>query len=202
MHPVARTSATPAFRRLVQSVRAAACTESDPARIAERVAAELETALADPDLLGEDDCRHDQERYCQNILHVEDDGSFSIVALVWLPGQLTPVHDHVSWCVTGVYRGREHETRYRISEDPDSGRPFLLDVGRTVNETGAVAALCPPGDIHRVGNRGPETAVSLHIYGANIAELGSSIRRCYELEIRSDAEVGPEPDQAEVVEHP
>src|SRR3954451_21867502 len=44
----------------------------------------------------------DPERYRQHLLHAESDGSFSIVGLVWLPGQCTPVHDHVSWCVTGV----------------------------------------------------------------------------------------------------
>lgn len=43
-----------------------------------------------------------------------------------LVGQTTPIHDHVSWCVTGVYRGREHETRYRMERDAKTRAPYLL----------------------------------------------------------------------------
>ena len=60
------------------------------------------------------------ESYRQHILHVEKDGSFSVVALVWLPGQATPIHDHVSWCVVGVYRGQEHETVYDLGGDENN----------------------------------------------------------------------------------
>ena len=41
----------------------------------------------------------------KHILHVESNDSFSIAALVWRRGQATPVHDHISWCVVGVYKG-------------------------------------------------------------------------------------------------
>ena len=58
----------------------------------------------------------DADRYRQHLLHVSPCRRLSIVALVWLPGQRTPIHDHVSWCVVGVYEGRERETRYRAVE--------------------------------------------------------------------------------------
>ena len=47
----------------------------------------------------------DPLRYRQHVLHVAEDGLYSIVSLVWLPTQETPVHDHVSWCVVGVHQG-------------------------------------------------------------------------------------------------
>ena len=47
--------------------------------------------------------------YRSHTLHVEPDGSFSIVALVWRPGQVTRIHDHLTWCVFGVIQGVEHE---------------------------------------------------------------------------------------------
>lgn len=37
-----------------------------------------------------------------------------------------------------------------------------------------------PGDIHRVRNAGSGKAISLHVYGADITRLGTSIRRVYE----------------------
>lgn len=178
------TTATPALRELIRSVRAITRAGFGPSEIARRVADELRLALADPELLTEEQCRDDDRAYCQHVLHVEDDGSFSIVSLVWLSGQSTPIHDHVSWCVPGVYRGRETETRYRLEQDPETGSAYLVEADRHVNETLVVSALCPPGDIHRVANDGPQTAISIHIYGADIAALGSSIRRCYDLEVR------------------
>lgn len=62
-----------------------------------------------------------------------------------------------------------------------------------MNEVRTVCALCPPGDIHRVGNEGPGTAVSIHVYGADIARVGSSIRRSYDLEVR---QLGSRPPRA------
>lgn len=41
----------------------------------------------------------DETSYRQQILHAEAGGSVPIVALVWLPGRGTPIHDHAAWCV-------------------------------------------------------------------------------------------------------
>ena len=40
------------------------------------------------------------------------------------------------------------------------------------------------GDIHRVRNSGAGIAVWMHIYGADLSRLGSSIRRIYDLPLR------------------
>jgi predicted metal-dependent enzyme (double-stranded beta helix superfamily) len=46
---------------------------------------------------------------------------------------------------------------------------------------GHVEALVPPeGDIHAVTAAGRETAISIHVYGADIERLGSSIHRRYD----------------------
>jgi predicted metal-dependent enzyme (double-stranded beta helix superfamily) len=116
-------------------------------------------------------------RYRQHLLHVADDGAFSLVALVWLPGQATPVHDHVCWCVVGVHEGGEEELRYRL----DGGR--LLTTERLVNARGEVSVALPPGDIHLVRNAGDDVAVSLHVYGADLRVSGTSIRRRYDLPV-------------------
>jgi predicted metal-dependent enzyme (double-stranded beta helix superfamily) len=63
------------------------------------------------------------------------------------------------------------------------GDTALGEVGRSMNETGAVGGFAPPGDIHRVRNHGTDVAISLHVYGADIARLGSSVRRTYDLPV-------------------
>jgi predicted metal-dependent enzyme (double-stranded beta helix superfamily) len=64
-----------------------------------------------------------RDGYRQHLLHVSECRRLSVVALVWLPGQRTPIHDHVSWCVVGVYRGLERETHYRCSCPSAMWRP-------------------------------------------------------------------------------
>lgn len=171
-----------ALNQLICEVRAVVKSESDPGQIGRAVANLLRPYLGADDFLTAEQLKPDEIKYRQHVLHVEPNGSFSIVALVWLPGQATPIHDHVSWCVVGVHRGEEHETVYEINDGGND--PHLLVTARTVSPAGTVVALVPPGDIHHVANDGHELAVSLHIYGADISVLGSSIRRRYDLEIR------------------
>ena len=45
--------------------------------------------------------------------------------------------------------------------------------------------LTPPGDIHAVVNDGTTVAASLHVYGADLRQRGTSVRRCYSLPVRS-----------------
>lgn len=173
---------TVAFRRLVDGIRSIVREDDDATRIAPAVARLLEPYLGREDFLAAHELEPDPNEYRQHILHVEPDGSFSVVALVWLPGQATPVHDHVSWCVVGVHLGEEHETVYELRGG--AADPHLVVSGTSRNATRSVATLLPPGDIHRVANGCDRVAVSLHVYGADISVLGSSIRRRYDLQIR------------------
>src|SRR5512142_124136 len=121
----------------------------------------------------------DPSGYQSHLLYAEPDGTFSVSAMVWLPGQQTPVHDHVAWCVTAVLQGREHEEIFAL----DSGGQALRRTARNVNPPGSVSAFAPPGDIHRVRNTGSTVAISMHVYGADISRLGNSIRREYTLPV-------------------
>lgn len=138
-----------------------------------RVAVALRGFLYHPDLLEPAQQEPDPAHYRQHVLYVAPEGRFSLVALVWLPGQQTPIHDHTTWCVAGTYRGCEQETSYR----PENGT--LTPVATSMHPVGAVTALAPPGDIHRVSNCGSELAVSIHVYGTDVLVHGGSIRRRY-----------------------
>lgn len=164
--------------RLVWDIEDIFAEVQGPAATASRIAAALQGYLGDPDLLTPEQCAPDPSGYRQNILHVDAEERFSIVALIWAPGQATAIHDHLSWCVFGVHQGEEHEVQYREVMTRDGLR--LIPTAECVNPEGMVEALIPPGDIHRVLNAGDRTAISLHIYGVNVARVGSSIRRKYD----------------------
>ena len=164
------------FIRSVEAMREEGQAEASLVRGVECALAEL---LKEHGWLSPEHTRGFPDRYRQHVLHVDPDGAFSVVALVWLPGQKTPIHDHVTWCVVGVYTGEEEEIRYRLCEDGD--RRFLVPEGRQKTQPGQVTTLIPPEeDIHQVSNVGEGKAISIHVYGADIGKLGSSINRTFD----------------------
>jgi predicted metal-dependent enzyme (double-stranded beta helix superfamily) len=164
---------------LTTAVRAAVGRRADWGETAKLVATELEQHLPAPDILTAQQRAGDPETYQSHVLHSEPDGSFSIVALVWRPGQVTRIHDHVTWCVFGVIQGVEYEEQFALDES--SG--CLVEAGYTTNEAGDVSGFAPPGDIHRVRNAGDRVAISIHIYGTDVSRIGSGARHDYDLPV-------------------
>jgi 3-mercaptopropionate dioxygenase len=82
---------------------------------------------------------------------------------VFRPGVQAPVHDHRSWAVIGIYRGRERETWFRR---PDGPGPLEV-VADFTNETGT-AHVVPDATIHTVAALDDREAVSIHVYGTDI----------------------------------
>jgi predicted metal-dependent enzyme (double-stranded beta helix superfamily) len=156
---------------LVTGVRAAVDRHLSWSETADLVAEGLRAHLPSPDVLTAEQRLGSPDAYRAHTLHAEPDGSFSIIALVWRPGQATRIHDHVTWCAFGVIQGVEHEDLY----DAD-----LNLLGQNDNHVGDVSGFAPPGDIHRVHNVGDTTAISIHVYGTDITRIGSSVRRYYD----------------------
>ena len=166
---------------LVRSVSDVLALEREPGQMARWVGGALRPFLGNPYLLTPEQRQPDPVRYRQHILHADERGRFSIVALVWLPGQATAVHDHISWCVVGIHEGQECEVQYQVvSEGVDQ---YLLAIGESTHKEGSVAVLQPPGDVHTVYNPGPKTAISIHVYGGDVRKHGSSIRCRYDLPV-------------------
>jgi 3-mercaptopropionate dioxygenase len=179
------TTATHELAALKTAVRVAVGKGLNWRGTAQLVASALERHLPSPGILTEEQRTGDPDTYKSEVLHAEPDGSFSIVALVWLPGQVTPIHDHVTWCVFGVIQGTECEELFEL----DRQRTSLVEAGHRVNMTGEVSGFAPPGDIHRVRNAGDLTAISLHIYGTDVSRIGSSVRRHYDLPVKPSRSV-------------
>jgi 3-mercaptopropionate dioxygenase len=155
---------------LVAGIRTIVDRHADWSDTAQLAADHLSRHLPGTDVLTAEQRLGSPDDYCAYPLHAEPDGSFSIVALVWRPGQLTRIHDHVTWCVLGVVQGVEHEELF----DAD-----LNLVGRSENHVGDVSGFAPPGDIHRVHNTSDTVAISIHVYGTDVTRTGSSVRRFY-----------------------
>jgi len=156
---------------LIAGIRTAIDTHADWSETAQLVAEQLRRHLPTPDVLTAEQRLGSADEYVGHTLHVEPDGSFSIVALVWRPGQITRIHDHVTWCTFAVIQGVEHEELFDAE---------LNLVGESDNYVGDVSGFAPPGDIHRVHNTSDTTAISIHVYGTDVTRVGSSARRYYD----------------------
>jgi predicted metal-dependent enzyme (double-stranded beta helix superfamily) len=174
MPAMSATIFTPAgfeLEQLAAAVRSAIAAHADWSHTAQLVAGQLRVHLPSTDVLTAEQRVGLPDRAVGHTLHVEPDGSFSIIAVVWRPGQFTRIHDHTTWCVFGVIQGVEHEDVY----DAD-----LNLIGSSDGVLGDVNGFAPPGDIHRVHNTGEEVAVSIRIYGTDVTRVGSSVRRYYD----------------------
>ncbi|MFC4941899.1 metal-dependent hydrolase [Pseudonocardia sp. GCM10023141] len=150
-----------------------------PRDTARGMAVQLRGAL-DGGLLDVGHLDSDADRYRQHLLHVDPRGRFSVVALVWRPGQATAIHDHLSWCVSGVHSGTEREERFALV-DRCEGDGLLRSTVSVVNGPGVVSVLDPSrSDIHRVVCVSEDRTVSVHIYGVDLARAGTSIRVVYD----------------------
>jgi len=155
---------------LIDGVRTAVSAHADWTDTAQLVAEQLRRHLPGPDVLTPEQRLGSPDDYIAHTLYVEPDGSFSIIAVIWRPGQTTRIHDHVTWCALGVIQGVEYEDLF----DAD-----LNLIGHNENHAGDVSGFAPPGDIHRVRNTGETTAISIHVYGTDVTRIGGSARRYY-----------------------
>lgn len=119
--------------------------------------------------------RSSPEGYTRNLVHDAPDARLSLYALVWLPGQWTPVHDHESWGVVGVVEGVLEERSYvRLSPDRGADEGIALARGGTLLlSRGAVTSFVPnPDHIHVTGVPADRPrAVSLHLYGRTMSDF-------------------------------
>jgi predicted metal-dependent enzyme (double-stranded beta helix superfamily) len=123
----------------------------------------LKGLIAHDDWLPDEYALPSPESYRQYLLYCDPLERFSVASFVWMPGHRTPIHDHTVWGLVGVLRGQE------CCEE------FDLSVRKThthLSNVGEVDRVSPTvGDIHVVSNAGTETAVSIHVYGANIGAV-------------------------------
>lgn len=140
-------------------------------RLASRVGRELRRLVIAGDWLPAGCCEGGTDNYRRHVLYADPRQRFTVLSVVWRPGQGTPVHGHTAWGAVGVYRGNPSVANYRLVRD---GAVEL-----------ACEAECTPGDVtcvqpgidypHRVYNASDDVAITIHTYGRDLVEDPSGI---------------------------
>ena len=135
-----------------------------------RVAAAMKPVLETPGLLCAAHRQGADAKYRKHILYADPDHRFTLLALIWRPGQGTVVHGHTAWGAVGVYEGTPNVTIYACSEREDGKHEAVpvKDIPCRPGDTAIVRpGLC---DTHRIYNASESGVITLHMYGIDLVQ--------------------------------
>jgi predicted metal-dependent enzyme (double-stranded beta helix superfamily) len=161
---------TAPFREFVRAVSEIVAEEHEPAAAIDRLRGPFGELLRDDDWLPEQFARPAAGSGMGGgigsyLLYRNGERSLSLSALVVPAGAMTPVHDHLSWGLVGLYRGEQFEEVFARRDDGSRDGLAELDVvDRRHLRRGDLYDLIPPhGDIHRVVAANEQPSVSIHL---------------------------------------
>ena len=146
--------------------------------MAARVTSALRNAVAVPNLLSEELRAPRAGCYARHTIAADPAGRFTLLAIVWGPGQFSLPHAHDTWCAYAVAENTLTETLFDF--DPQSGKAIA---GNTAQREPGYACFAPAGleQIHRLGNAGGVGAISIHAYGVEGSRVGTHVNRLMEV---------------------
>lgn len=161
--------AVTAFMQDVQAILAEfGSTDDGMKRIAER----MRLLVRDDGVVGDDpDAGGNIHTGKQSGPLYSDDAGLVLVRARFGPEEMTPIHNHGSWGVIGVYRGRDRYQVWRcLDECFRPGTANIELVEERVLEPGDVVVLPhPPNDIHAQQGLDGEPAYELVLFGSDVA---------------------------------
>jgi predicted metal-dependent enzyme (double-stranded beta helix superfamily) len=166
-----RAGDTGALAALVRGVEAAC---DAPAAMRDRLLAALQAAVSEPSLLPAEHRQGKADCYARHVLHSDPAGRFTVLALVWGPGQFSPPHAHHTWCSYAVLDGTLTETVYSYDEATAKASPLRVAERQPGYHCFSRAGL---DQIHRLGNAGAGPAISIHVYGVDRERITTHVNR-------------------------
>jgi predicted metal-dependent enzyme (double-stranded beta helix superfamily) len=154
---------------------------ADPATDPERgvcIRAALERAVGDPDLLSAKHRVPERKCYARHVLYSDPFRRFTILAIVWGPGQFSPPHAHDTWCAYAIYDGPLQETCYALASPSARAKAICTAVRNPGYSCFAGAGF---DQIHRLGNAGTTPAISIHVYGVERERVATHVNRVLEI---------------------
>lgn len=139
-----------------------------------RVTAGLKTSLTDlirrtafrlPDRL----TRVCPDSYARRLVHRDRGLGYTVVAMIWGPGQHTELHDHAGmWCVECVLAGEIDVVQYDLVEQ-HADRCQFVQQSRVRAGIGTAGCLIPPHEYHVLHNSlSDQASITLHVYGGEM----------------------------------
>ena len=97
------------------------------------------------------------------ILYDEPDFPLTVQTVAWLPGQVSPIHNHGTWGLVALISGQEKNTFWQET-DPSNFTSNIKQVGELILNPGDIISFLP-NTIHHVKALGDEATISFNLYG-------------------------------------
>ncbi len=94
-------------------------------------------------------------------LYDEPDFPLTVQTVSWLPGQVSPIHNHATWGVVALISGSEKNTLWRRDKSQWGDRKKLANLILTPGE---IISFMPDA-IHQIEALGDEPTISFNLYG-------------------------------------
>jgi len=172
IHPAITRGTASAVAALVTDI-GAAC-EGPGALMERRMVGALSRVAAACEFLTPAQRMPSPDRYARHVVYGDPAGRFTVLSLVWMPGQVSPPHAHQTWCAYAVCDNTLTETEYAFDRATLKALPL-----RTVERHAGYCTFGEAGldQVHRLGNAGVLPAVSLHVYGVESGRIGTHVNR-------------------------
>jgi predicted metal-dependent enzyme (double-stranded beta helix superfamily) len=149
--------------------------QCQPHALAAAAKASLRGYLCEPELLQPEHRIGDTTAYKRHLLYADPTKQFSILAIVWMPGQQTPIHGHTAWGALGIYSGTPYCEVFNTGSKQQP-RMTLEPTMKLCMHPAEVNTVQPGiDDVHRIGNDSRTAAITIHIYGRDLLACPGSI---------------------------
>jgi len=139
-----------------------------------RIATRMRTFVRDPGVLAaHEELKGNVHTGRQSAPLYTDDTGLTLVRARFGPEAMTPIHNHGSWGVVGVYRGQDrYQVWRRLDGDLRPGQARVELIEERVLGPGDVAVLPPPPqDVHAQQGHAGEAAYEFVLFGKNAMAL-------------------------------
>jgi len=99
-------------------------------------------------------------------LYDEPDFPLTVQTVAWLPGSVSPIHNHATWGVVAILSGQEKNTFWKqVNPDLNSTVNERIEkAGELILSPGDIISFTPDA-IHNIEVMGDEPTVSFNLYG-------------------------------------
>ena len=178
------------FQDFITDMEMITSVEKDQAEMIRKISRKMKLQLsAGEEFLTPEEREENADHYARHLVYIDRKRRFVVMSGVWLPGHGTPIHDHGTWGVMGVFSGELKVTNYlRLDDRKKEGHAELRESTGMWAGAGSVTYVLPPNEeIHKVENIGDQKTVTLHVYGRDIIECNM-----YDMEKKTIGPYGPE----------
>lgn len=105
----------------------------------------------------------------QTVYKSEQNG-FIVQVFPWENGSQTPIHDHNTWGIMGIYTNCLEVAEFSLYNTEDNVCDLQQSQKYLIEQGDVCYLLSPDEEIHKINNPTDKMSVSIHVYGKTIDE--------------------------------